>query len=1036
MRKSVLVAGSTVALVAVLAVAVPPLIDWTGTKERIANRLAEATGRPVRIDGRMTLRLLPSPALTADGVVIGNPEGMAGELARVEHLRLKPALLPLLSGTVRLKTLELDRPVVTLARDAQGRPNWRFGRAEMAVPPPAEAAPAHTHPTARPPEAPAAAEVDDSLPVESLTIRDGSLSHGTLSLSALDAEVALGGKSGPFQGAGTAKLGGTKVALQATIDRIAAGRASPATATLRLPDEDAVLEVSGLVSRLSGGETLRGRLSAKAAEPSRTLARLGWTPSLPPGALNVTSDVVLSAEEANLSPLELALGELRATGSLSAALGAVPQVDVKLSAAALDLDRWTKPQAATKPTEAGQSAPAPAPQESAAPAAPGDFALPRDLFVSAALAVDSLTWHGQQVRQAKLDAVLDGGEIMLRQAHAKLPGATDAALDGTVSADKGRPVFDGTLRARSEQAGALLAWLGAGFGEDLRRLEVTAPLHVSWPELKLADARLMVDDMAVRGSAAARLDQQPALAVTAAVPGMELSVKGRLAAGKRVEDGAFKLTSSNGLRPLRALGLKPPSALERLGALTAEGTASGTLDAVALDARAESGGVTLSTRGTLAGLDSAPRADLAVQARAASTGQVIRLFRDKAVSAGGPFALDARLVGDAKVFDVNGLTLRAGPTSLSGQGQADLRGAKPAISATLSADTLALDALLSPERSGGLMPERSGRLLPGGPLLPPTMAPQARPVVPAGMVGAGASPFSREPLELSGLDGFDAKLALTAQTITAKAWRLDNAVVQAFVQNGSATVERLTGKLLGGDLSATAKLTSGATPALAGQFTVAGADLAAIKLSGAGLALTRGRLDADARFTTAGRSSQDMAARLNGDGKLLVRDGVLDGFDLPAVNQQMGNLRNIGSVLGLVQAGLSGGRTPFTRLAGTVRADNGVVVSRDLKLEAEGGGADGDAQVNLPEWSTRTAIAFHLASAPQTPVGIRLEGPLENPRKVIDLNAIQQHMVTQGLGKALKQDQPQQQSQQGDQPREKNTGKNILKNLLKGLGGQ
>ena len=160
---------------------------------------------------------------------------------------------------------------------------------------------------------------------------------------------------------------------------------------------------------------------------------------------------------------------------------------------------------------------------------------------------------------------------------------------------------------------------------------------------------------------------------------------------------------------------------------------------------------------------------------------------------------------------------------------------------------------------------------------------------------------------------------------------------------------------------------------------------------------------------------------------------MLDGFDLPAVNQQMGNLRNIGSVLGLVQAGLSRGRTPFSHLSGTFRADNGMVTSRDLKLEAEGGGANGEMQVSLPEWSTRTTIAFHLASAPRTPVGLRLEGPLENPRKVIDLNAIQQHMVTQGLGKALK---PDAQPQDGEQPREKNTGKNILRNLLKGLGEQ
>ena len=210
-----------------------------------------------------------------------------------------------------------------------------------------------------------------------------------------------------------------------------------------------------------------------------------------------------------------------------------------------------------------------------------------------------------------------------------------------------------------------------------------------------------------------------------------------------------------------------------------------------------------------------------------------------------------------------------------------------------------------------------------------------------------------------------------------------------------------------------------------------GADLGAAKLSAAGMSVTQGRLDAEARFATSGRSSQDMAARLNGDAALTVRNGVLDGFDLPAINRQMGNLRNLGSILGVAQTGMAGGRTPFSKLAGTFHAENGVVVTRDLKLEAEGGGASADSSVNLPSWSTDTRIAFHLATAPQVPVAFKLEGGLENPRKIIDLNAIQHFLVSQGLGKTLRGDEPA----NSDQPREKNTDKNILKGLLKGLGG-
>lgn len=1027
MRNAALIVGAVIALMIVLAVAIPPLIDLSTPKIKaeITSRIEAATGRPVAIDGKIGVRLLPSPALSAQGVTIGNPAGMDGTLARIERVRLTLRLAPLLTGNVRLRSLELERPAVTLAHG-----NWQSDSAPGQSPTQEEAPPRRA---ARPEPPAPPADADEALPVESVTIRDGSVSYEqSVQVTALDADIALGGRSGPFQAKGSARLGGVAVMLDGAMERLGADRATPATLSLRLPGDDAAVEVSGLISRLSGGETLRGRLTAKAADLPRTLARLGLTPLLPPGALALSGELVASAEEAALSDLTVSVGESRANGALSAAFGAVPQVDVRLTAPALDVDGWKRA------TPAKDSpAPTAAPPPSATPAAPspveptkaGGFALPRDVFVSANLAVDSLTWRGQIVRQARLEAVLDGGEIMLRQAWAKLPGATDAAAEGALSAENGQPVFDGTVRVKSGDARALLSWLGSGLGESMRTLELTAPLRLSWPEVKLNDFRLVADDLAVRGNAAARLDDQPAFALNAASSGMEVMVKGRQAAGNRIEDGTFKLTSSLGLKPLRAFGLTPPPALDRLGALTAEGTASGTLDSLAVDARAESGGVTLTAKGILTALASAPRADLAVQARAASTAQVVRLFSDARPQAGGAFALDARINGDGRAVDVSGLSLRAGPTSLSGQGRADLTGAKPMITADLTAETLALESLFPSERSG--------LLLPGGKLLPPTLAPQPQPVVPAALVGAGGSPFSREPLDLSALNAVDARLTLRAQTVTAKGWRLDNGVMQATVQGGTGTIERLTGKLLGGDLSATAKLSSGATPALSGQFTIAGADLGAAKLGGGGMTVTQGRLDADARFATAGRSSQDMAARLNGDGKLLVKNGVLDGFDLPAVNNQMGNLRNIGSLLGAVQAGLAGGKTPFSQLAGTFRAENGVVVSRDLKLDAQGGGATADSQVNLPDWSTRTQIAFHLANAPQTPLGVRLEGPLENPRKIVDVNAIQQYMVSQGLGKALGLDknktEPQ---QQGDQPREKNTGKNILKNLLKGLGGQ
>lgn len=947
MRHAVLIIGTVLALVFAAAAILPPLIDWSAYGGPIAARVQAATGRPVTIDGPIALRLLPTPSLSAGAVSIGNPPGMPGTLVRVEKLRLRLALGSLLGGKVHLEALELDKPELTLERAEDGTPNWRF--TQMAG---SEPAATPQQPTATAASTPAPRPADQSLPVERLTIHDGTLRlDSTTTLSGLDADIFLGGRTGPFRLNGSVRLGDTRVAAEGSAEHVEPGHPAPLSLILRLPGDEGKLALSGTWAE----DALRGRLTAAMADPARALARLGLTPSLPPGALSLGADLALSESELALNNLDLSMGATRLTGGAAAALGAVPQVDVRLNAAALDLDAWKRAEGTTPAPSVAARTDAPPAAATTAPARPvSGFSLPHDLFASVSLGVEALSWRGQVIRQARLEAVLDGGEILLRQAGAQLPGGSELALDGGISARDGAPVFDGTLRLKADNASALLDWLGAApTGNGPRRLELTTPLAVAWPEIKAADIRLKTDSLSVRASAAVRMDAQPVLAINAALPGLEASLRGRLTGNGQVEDGAFALNAPQGLRQLRTLGLSVPPAFDRLP-VVAEGVGSGSAEAVAL----------------------------------------------------------------------SDLKLRLGPSRLGGSAKVQLSGPRPVFAADLTADSLALDGF-----GGG---ERSGQLLPGGRLLPPSMAPLAQPVQPAALVaGAGASPFSREPLDLSALNAADGTLSLHARTVTAKGWRLDDAVLKAELQNGTATIETLSGRLLDGDLAATGKLSAAATPALALHLRVQGADLGAAKLSAAGMSVTQGRLDAEARFATSGRSSQDMAARLNGDAALTVRDGVLDGFDLPAINRQMGNLRNLGSILGVAQAGMAGGRTPFSKLAGTFHAENGMVVTRDLKLEAEGGGASADSSVNLPGWSTDTRIAFHLATAPQVPVAFKLEGGLENPRKIIDLNAIQHFLVSQGLGKGLRAEEPA----NSDQPRQKNTGKNILKGLLKGLGG-
>ena len=503
------------------------------------------------------------------------------------------------------------------------------------------------------------------------------------------------------------------------------------------------------------------------------------------------------------------------------------------------------------------------------------------------------------------------------------------------------------------------------------------------------------------------------------------AMRGLDTATPRLDAFILQVDSPQPGRLARAFGLNAVPALDRLGALTAGASLAGGPDVLDAKLRAAAGDLVVTADGKVATPLGAPRVDLDVGAHADSAGSVLRLLTGKPPrrAVAGPVGLSARVAGDGRALDVSALDLRLGTVRLTGSGQANLTGTRPMVTATLAGNAIDLDQILGAERSGALWPAAmpAGLRFPAAPARPPVLR-----VVPAAAGGAAhGTPFSPAPLDLDFLRAVDGVVDFRAEALAWRGWQLGAPVAHLVLDNGIATLDRLQGKLLGGTLAMTLRLSGGTLPQLTGAMTVAGADLGQVGQGSAPIRVTRGLLDADARFAAAGRSSADMAARLNGEGKLAVRNGVVAGFDLPAVDRQLTNLRNIGSLLGLVQAGLSGGTTAFSSLAASFHAANGVVTTRDARLDAQGGTATGVATIDLPRWTLNSRVDIRLATATAPPLGLRFEGPLDNPRKIVDVNALERYLVERGLGQALK-------GQQAGPP----SGRQLLQDLLKGLGGR
>ncbi|WP_158240591.1 AsmA family protein [Telmatospirillum siberiense] len=466
---------------------------------------------------------------------------------------------------------------------------------------------------------------------------------------------------------------------------------------------------------------------------------------------------------------------------------------------------------------------------------------------------------------------------------------------------------------------------------------------------------------------------------------------------------------------IRQLGLPGPVDAGRLGSVALSGTLDGGLDGLSIDSRNEVAGGVVSLSGKIAQPLLSPHFDGTVEITHGNALQVIGLFAPAYRPSGnlGGLSVNARAGIDAGGAQLSDLRLKAGPLAVSGNIRLALAG-KPRIEAALSAGDIPLDVLLPSSR-----PER--RALPAPPAPKeeprhgvPAVATDKVSAAPRAVVASGAIPdrWSRNPSDLSWLNSVDGTIKIDAKSLSFGRNRINGFSIGLDLANATLSLQRLGGQLYGGDLSGGGRLSADGKLAL--QVALAHAQARDALLGVADIDVAEGGLDADVALNTSGLSSAEWIGRLAGSGKFSIRDGVIRGFDLKAVDDRLRALDGPAGLLALLQAGLTGGQSHFSSLSGSFHAGNGLIATDDVRLIADGGGANASAQINLPAYVMDARAEFHLASAPSgPPLTMRLSGPLDGPRRFVDINEIQQWLVSRG--KAVKP-------------------KDVVKGLLKSFG--
>ena len=128
--------GIAVGLIIAVVVALYIIVssyDFNSLKPQITRAAKEATGRELKLEGDIKLKISLRPALVVDGVKFQNaPWGSRPEMAEIKRFEVQVALLPLLSKNIEVSRLILTEPDILVETDRAGRSNLEFEKKPVA----------------------------------------------------------------------------------------------------------------------------------------------------------------------------------------------------------------------------------------------------------------------------------------------------------------------------------------------------------------------------------------------------------------------------------------------------------------------------------------------------------------------------------------------------------------------------------------------------------------------------------------------------------------------------------------------------------------------------------------------------------------------------------------------------------------------------------------------------------------------------------------------------------------------------------------
>ncbi len=344
MKRALKIIGIIVVVILLAVIALPFLINVNSFRPKLESELSTALGRQVKV-GNLSLSIL-SGSVSAEDLSISDDPGFSKDpFIRAKSLKVGVEVMPLIfSKTLHVTDITLDRPEISLLRDASGK--WNFSSLGNS----SEAA-----------KKPAATESSSSTPnlsVSKLDVKDGRLSvnranssikphvYDNVDISVRDFSLTsqfpftitanlpaggsakLDGKAGPIN---STDVSASPLEAQVNIkglDLTASGFVDPSTGIAGIADFDGTLNSDGKLAKTSG--TLKA---------DKLKLAVKGTPATRPVEVKYATDYDLIKQGGTLTQGDVTLGKALAklTGTYQSQ-GESTVLNMKLSADAMPVD--------------------------------------------------------------------------------------------------------------------------------------------------------------------------------------------------------------------------------------------------------------------------------------------------------------------------------------------------------------------------------------------------------------------------------------------------------------------------------------------------------------------------------------------------------------------------------------------------------------------------------------------------------------------------------------------------------------------------